>query len=417
MQNQPTVSIDVRTTIAEMYRLLDRNEAAVEQSGEAYETSRETFGAEHPQTFKAAGAFGRSLFQNGEVERADSLFEAVVPKLESSEASPEIRASLLTRYGGVLSELTRLDKAESTLHQALDWHKRASRLDTLELTRTLNELGNVYRLQGVLREQGTEGGDYNSKERFQRAEEKLRRALRLSEARKAPKQKLMQKGVMNDMALLYKRMGEMNRAEEMYRQSLDLAKTLYGEESGPVAQTLINLSVALRDQGKLQESDSLGARAVDLSKTVYGPSHYVTGLALNHRAETLFAQGRYGDAGPLMEEVRALFEKNFGPTHPYTISAHRGLFRIYQKKGELKEALQHGRATLKANRSRFDDTATEVTSLQRGIAEIHIEQGRYEEAEELLLEARSAQSGDSATVATTRERLSTLYETWPRSEE
>lgn len=401
LQNQPEVTVDVRRTVSKMYRLLEQAEPAVEQGRQAYDTGMESLGPEHPLTLKAAGTYGMALRLSGQVERADSLYAAVLPRVERVDADPAIRASLLRRYGTVLQDLSRTDTAEATLHRALDWHQRSRQPDTIEIARTLINLGRTHLYQ----------------KRFDDSEEQYQRALVLIEERTSDDRDVMlRKTLKNSLAILHRHKGDYGQAEEMYRQALEVSKQLYGESSADVAMILNNLSGVLEASGKLEEADELSARSLALHREHYSPSNYRIGYTLRTRIKVLRGLDRVEEAVALAEEALDIFEGSLGTDHLHTIGTRDVLKDLYWKRGELEEAVRYGKEALAGYRARYDSTESRVTSILSDLGAIRTEQGRYEEAETLLLEARAAQEEDSA-VAKTRERLGALYEQWPQGEE
>ncbi len=397
MQNQPEVSVDVRRTVADMYFILDDADTSVENARKAYETGVEELGAEHPLTLKAAGTYGKTLRFDGQLERADSLYSAVVPRLETADVPADVHAFLLSNYGELLVQLPRLDKAERVLHRALDWSDRMEEPDTSQLSRALNALGGVYRRQ----------------ERLDKAEDYYQRTLALVKGREGGEQ--IHSYTLGSLGKIYKEKGDYGRAEKMLRRGVAMNKTLYGEESIYAAASLENLSRVLRPQGKLEEADSVSARAVEIMREVYPPDDYRIGFGLTARMKVLQAQGRLDEASRRGEEAIELLESNLGPRHPYVIEPRTDLAAVYLRKGDVQKAARHAEKALEGYRARSDSTTAEIAGVMSQLGAIRTEQGRYEAAEDLLLEARSAQN-DSAAVAKTRERLSDLYEVWSDSD-
>jgi serine/threonine-protein kinase len=401
LQNQPEVSVEIRKTASKMYRHMEKADAAVEQGRKAYVTGTNTLGPSDPQTVKAAATFGRALRYDSQLERADSLYNTVLSRLEDGAAGPGTRASLLSGYGKLLQDLSRTDSAETVLLRALDLHDQTAEPDTIELVRTLGHLGHTHLYQG----------------RFEDGEERYRRALSLVEQVPGDRNLLLKKDLLNDLAILYANSGKPERSEEMYRRALKISKRLYGDGSADVAMILNNLSDVLEASGKLKEADRLSARSLALHRKHYSSSHQWVGYTLATRVEVLRELGEYEAAISRAKEALDIFETSLGPNHPHALVSHGELAGMYLHTGALTKAGRHAEEALSGFQAHHDDsTHADIVTMKSRLGAIRTKQGRYEDAEELLLEARSVQGVDSSTVAATRERLSTLYETWPRSE-
>lgn len=400
LRNQPEVSIEIRNTASEMYRHLEQREAAIEQGRKAYAAGTDVLGPDDPQTLRAAATYGRALRYDSQLDRADSLFTTVLSRVEPREDDPVIQASLLNGYGKVLQDLSRTDSAEAVLQEALALHEQMAEPDTTELVRTLGHLGHTHLYQ----------------ERFEEGEKKYQRALALVEEVSTERNLLLKKDLLNDLAILYGNEGSQRRAEEMYRRALAISKQLYGKGSADVAMILNNLSDVLEEAGKLEEADRVSARSVALHRKHYSSSHQWLGYTLTSRSEVLKALGQYEEAISRAEEALDIFETNLGPNHPHALVTRGELADLYLLTEQLGRASQHAEKALAGFQAHYDDsTHSQIATMKSRLGAIRTQQGRYEEAEELLLEARSAQD-DSSKAANTRERLSTLYETWPRSE-
>ena len=397
LQEQPEVSMNVRMTISQMYRLLGEGDGAVQQGRAAYETGRAHFGPTHPMTLHAAGVYGHSLLRSGQIAQADSLYRTVVPNLDGVDTTPDVRFSLLAKYGEVLRYRSRLDSAEVFLRRSLDEYDRMETPDTLSLTTAISALGGVYRRQG----------------RVEEAETQYRKALAISEERASEDRKPAVAILTNNLANLHRQQGELEDAERMFRRALRLSTELFGESSGNVAAMMANLSAVLQSRGKTAEADRMSQRAVDLHRELFPPTDYRIGFALGTRIQVLMEQERFALARTAGEEALGLFQNNLGSEHPRTVEMHRTLAGVNRALGRLDAAATHGAAALAAYRTTRDSTDAILAETRVQLGRIRIEQERYNDAARLLTSARRVAQRDSSMTDVyrqAREQLELLYE-------
>jgi tetratricopeptide (TPR) repeat protein len=400
MQNQPEVSMQVRTTLGRMYRVLGRGEAAVRQGRLAYRMGLQHLGAADSLTLQTGSQYGISLLRTGQIQKADSLYGILVPRLNHVEASPALRFVVLSHYGEVLRHQSRLDSAEAVLDTALRWYDRSSQPDTTLWTTALSNLGGVYRRQG----------------RLDDAEDAYRRALTIAEER-ASEERLPSIAILaNNLGNVYANRGDYAEAEPLLRRSLTLMTDLFGETSGNVAATLTNLSRSLYEQGKLTEADRLSKRAVALHREVFPPSDYRIGFALGVRARILLARGQWRATQTSADESLRLFRNALGAQHPATLGMHQTLADVHERLGAWDAAATHSKAALAGYRAVRDSTDAAVIGTRVQLGRVRTMQGRYDEAERLLLAAHRVQTGDSLTSVhrETHNWLVRLYDAWGR---
>ena len=402
MRQQPEVSMDVRTTLGRMYRVLGRGEDAVRQGRRAYQMGLQHLGATDSLTLQTGSQYGISLLRTGQFQQADSLYGVLVPRLQSMDAPPSLRFVLLSHYGEVLRHQQRLDSAEVTLQTALRAYDRMSTPDTTLWTTALSNLGGVYRRQ----------------QRFDAAEEAYRRALSIAEQRAYEERAPSIAILANNLGTLHTNRGEPEQAEPLLRRSLRLMIDLFGETSGNVAATLTNLSRVLHVQDKIAAADTLSARAVAVHREVFPPSDYRIGFALAARVSVLMTQERSADARAAAEEALRLFQNTLGPQHPNTISMRQTVAQAARQQGDLQAAAVQQAAVLKAYRATRDSTDAALATAQVQLGDIRTAQGRYDDAEQLLLDAHRVQHGDSLTALHRQihEGLAALYDVWNRPE-
>ena len=182
---------------------------------------------------------------------------------------------------------------------------------------------------------------------------------------------------------------------------------------------LNGLALLLKATGDYAAAEPLYRRALAIAEKAQGPEHPSTGTSLNNLALLLQATGDYAAAEPLYRRALAIAEKALGSESEAAMRSHHKLHHklgaILRKSGKLTEAEDELRIAVGLG-GKFQKGAPFIE-----LADLREQQGRLDEAEELLkraLEIRQAAlpAGD-ASITEGVNRLADLYERMGRMEE
>jgi tetratricopeptide (TPR) repeat protein len=140
---------------------------------------------------------------------------------------------------------------------------------------------------------------------------------------------------------VYNDLGDYAKAEKMMRHVLELRKTIFGEKSLDVAESLHALSWLLLEQGnrtKLAEAEEKAGAAVELKRKLLGDEEVGTAKSLDLLAMVLSRKGDFAEAEDMQREVVRIWEKNKGPAYSSTLSALNNLGVTLLNQDKLAEA-------------------------------------------------------------------------------
>lgn len=309
---------------------------------------------------------GRCYLQLGEPARARESFAAALASLRSSgkadsesaaalenelaqmyagagrlqDAEAMLRSALATRtmrlgpaaaettqtrinLGVVLHMLRRLDDAESTLAQALgDLETRGGR--------DARNIGIVYSNLALI---ARDRGDFmRATLRMDKAIERFRALAPRADADLA--EALFQKGRL----LLAGRGGAAapsaeSQPEACLRESLEIRRRLYGDNSRSVAECAYTLGVAAKAAGDMHAA----AAAWQSSESAWraaAPDSVELARTLSDLADALIALGRPAEAQPLLRETVAISTRIFGESHEQTKTLKARLAALVARNGK-----------------------------------------------------------------------------------
>lgn len=102
---------------------------------------------------------------------------------------------------------------------------------------------------------------------------------------------------------IYQKLGKLDRAESLLQSSLQIRKSVFGEESAPVAENLTAMAMLRSSQARLPEAEQLARQGLEMSKRTVGPAHPATARATQSLGEILENEGTYKQAIPVLEDA------------------------------------------------------------------------------------------------------------------
>jgi tetratricopeptide (TPR) repeat protein len=144
---------------------------------------------------------------------------------------------------------------------------------------------------------------------------------------------------LNNLAGLYHAMGQYDQALPLYLRALAIAEKAQGPEHPETGTRLNNLAVLYKAMGQYDQALPLYLRALAITEKAKGPEHPETGTHLNNLATLYNAIGQYDQALPLFQRALAIAEKAQGPEHPKTGTRLNNLAMLYKAMGQYDHAL------------------------------------------------------------------------------
>jgi tetratricopeptide (TPR) repeat protein len=198
------------------------------------------------------------------LEHAEELESPRFHELWQLYASEEKLLDAAYSIAGLLQNWNWLEKAEEMYIRALVGKEKALGPDHTSTLATVNNLGNLYRVQGKLAE----------------AEQMYVRALAGYEKALGPDHTSTLDTV-NSLGTLYRNQGKLAEAERMYQRALVGYEKALQPETIPALKTVSNLARLYRDQGKTNKAEEMFQRAIMGRKKILGSDHPATLKVVN----------------------------------------------------------------------------------------------------------------------------------------
>ncbi|CAG7849810.1 SubName: Full=Related to kinesin light chain {ECO:0000313/EMBL:CCA74635.1} [Serendipita indica DSM 11827] len=249
------------------------------------------------------------------------------------------------------------------------------RCDSAEGKRDEDSLFLMWKLAGLLRKDG----------QLDKAEKMQREVLDLQLEILGPRHPDTIKAMGNLASTLSDR-GRLDEAEKMEREVLDLLLEILGPRHPDTIKAMNNLASTLSDRGRLDEAEKMKREVLDLRLEILGPRHPDTIMAMNNLASTLSDRGRLDEAEKMMREVLDLQLEILGPRHPDTIKAMGNLANTLSDRGRLDEAEKMMREVLDLRLEILGPRHPDTIKAMNNLASTLSDRGRLDEAEKMKRE-------------------------------
>ena len=222
--------------------------------------------------------------------------------------------------------------------------------------------------------------------RFEEAEEWLRRALQWAEksyGSSAPRTAV----ALNNLATLLHTTNRPHEAEPLIRRALEIDERSFGPEHPNVALRLHNLAMLLKNTNRLQEAEPLMRRALEIDEQSDGPEHPDVARDLSNLAKLLHATNRLQEAEPLIRRALEIDERSFGPEHPNVAIRLNNLAMLLQDTSRLQEAEPLMRRALAIDEQSYGPEHPDVAIRLTNLGHLLQATNRLTEAEPLMRRA------------------------------
>jgi serine/threonine protein kinase/Flp pilus assembly protein TadD len=444
LTSAPEVKAALMHSMARAYVQLGLYDQSLPLARQALDLRTKTLGASHPDTASSLYAMAVVLWRRGQTNEAVPLVRRAleIQRHELRSDDPLISETLIL-LGNTYFYQGDYEAAARTHREAVDQARRSSSRDVDPLAGAVSALASdlhaLGRLQeaegpyrealGMLRASGEGDNPRTGPVIFNLA------ALRAERADYAESERLYAEGLalyrktlgdahpevarnLNNFAVLLQNKGDLQAAEAAVRQSVAIFT-----QSSPgipdLAPSLDTLAGILVATGRPSEAEPLARDAVAIMQKAYGQDHPYVALETVTLGDALAGLGRVSEAEPLYRRALEIQGKALPPKHPDKSYALVGLGVLLTGSNHAVEAEPLLREALESRTTSQSGDDWRVGSAKSALGACLAAQGRWEDAERLLLEADSSlqkRGPNTLEARTNRERLVALYEKSGRSE-
>ncbi|MEP0845375.1 MAG: serine/threonine protein kinase [Phycisphaerae bacterium] len=203
----------------------------------------------------------------------------------------------------------------------------------------------------------------------------------------APEGDLETAQVMNNLGLLYGRLGDMERAAPLLSGSLELKRRLLGPDSPMLARGLHNLGVFHMEMGQLDVARGLLEEAETQRRRILGDRHPELAATLNGLGKLDLLQNRHVDAERRFRAALDIRRATLPNGHADLGESANNLAALLRNTGRLAEALPIAQEAVSIYRARGAEHPLGVGVALNVVADIYRERGEPDVAEPIFRES------------------------------
>jgi len=278
--------------------------------------------------------------------------------------------SYLNKQVTELYQAGKFNEAIPIAKKSLELSEIALGPDNPATVQALNNLAELYRSMG----------DYA------KAEPLYQRALNITEKAVGPDHPATAQAL-NNLGLLYYYMGDYAKAEPLYQRAFNIREKALGPDHPDTATSLNNLAELYRSLSNYVKAEPLYQRALKIDEKALGADHSDTARALNNLAGLYYSIGDYAKAEPLFQRALNIREKALGPDHPATAQTLNNLAELYRSVGDDAKAEPLFQRALNIREKALGPDHPDTAIGLNNLAGLYDSMGDYAKTEPLLQRA------------------------------
>ncbi len=189
---------------------------------------------------------------------------------------------------------------------------------------------------------------------------------------------------LGNLAAMYKKMGLYEKAEPLYLKSSEIRKKELGENHRDYALSLNGLAGLYNSMGQLTKAEDLYLKSIEIYKKAKEENQRSYANSLNNLAFLYLRRGQYMKAEPLLLETIAIDKKTIGEAHPDYASSLTGLAILYKKTGQYKKAEQLFLEAKEIRKKALGETHPSYSISLGNLSLLYMDIDQYEKAENYL---------------------------------
>lgn len=195
--------------------------------------------------------------------------------------------------------------------------------------------------------------------------------------------------VLNDLAGIYKLIGESDRAFDNYSEVLRIRRKVLGEDHIETANSLNNLAVLLHAECKYNEAKEFYQDSLVIYKELLGDNDPDVAASLNNLGALHDDIGDFEEARSYYESSLVIRRAVLSEDHPDLAASLGNLAALLDDHGDIPAAKELYLQTLQVSRNIYGNEHVDIASTLVNIAALEDEQGHLAAAKGLYEEALS----------------------------
>ncbi|MFA4993941.1 MAG: tetratricopeptide repeat protein [Bdellovibrionales bacterium] len=276
----------------------------------------------------------------------------------------------LSSAGAACIGLGYYSESEEKLNKALALSEKNYAPDDLRLSNILNNLAELYIEQGL----------------YPKAEPLHQRALKIVEKEYGRIHPNVA-GSLNNLGRLYYEWARsyhepklLEKAKPFLNEALEIRKKIFGDNDLVVSTTLNNLGNVYAAQKNFLKAEQFHKQALEIRKNILDPDNPRIARSMANLAEVYGAQRKFVEAEKLLKDALKIMGKKYGTNHPDVATCINNLGGLYLDQGNLVDAEQYFRQALEIRKKLYGSDHPKVAESLNNLGCVYDRQGEYAKA-------------------------------------
>jgi CHAT domain-containing protein/tetratricopeptide (TPR) repeat protein len=192
---------------------------------------------------------------------------------------------------------------------------------------------------------------------------------------------------LNNLAELYRSIGDYAAAEPLLKQAMKIYRVALGEQNPDFARSLSNLALLYQSMGDSAAAEPLSKQAMEIRRVVLGERHPDFATSLNNLAALYQSMGDYAGAEPLLKQAMKIYRVALGKRHPLFATSTHNLAALYQSMGDYVAAEELFKQAMEIRRIALGEQHPDLAGSLDDLAALYQSMGDYAAAESLHKQA------------------------------
>ena len=192
----------------------------------------------------------------------------------------------------------------------------------------------------------------------------------------------------NNIGISYRRIGELQTANQHYQINLSLVREAFGDNHLQLAYVYNNIGTTYYFIGDYGTAGDYFRRAANIIRINLGEDNPLYALSLNNAVSSYMSLHDYDRALTLMQRVQEIKLRTSGEEHSETAYGFSNLGNILSLMGNYEEALKNYERSIEIRINLYGEDHPGLVTLYFNISDLFIRMGEFEKTREYLDEAR-----------------------------
>ena len=202
---------------------------------------------------------------------------------------------------------------------------------------------------------------------------------------------LEEAGIIQNMGILHKHLGDHQQAKEYYERALSIQLNKLGPDHVDVASTYHNMGILHEDLGEHQQAKEYYERALSIKLNKLGPDHVNVARTYHNMGVLHMDLGDHQQAKENYERALSIQLNKLGPDHVDVASTYHNMGILHEDLGEHQQAKEYYERALSIKLNKLGPDHVNVARTYHNMGVLHMDLGDHQQAKENYERALSIQ--------------------------